>query len=82
MMKVEELFEKAEKFFGMAKDEQSKNVDKRKELIFLLEEKITSMKDKIKECDDDEKREELKKETEVLQQLKKDCEADTQEEEV
>ncbi len=81
-MKVEELFEKAEKFFGMAKDEQSKNVDKRKELIFLLEEKITSMKDKIKECDDDEKREELKKETEVLQQLKKDCEADAQEEEV
>lgn len=75
-MKIEELFEKAERFFGMGKDEQKKNGTERKELIFLLEEKIDSMKDKIKECDDNEKKEELKKEVEVLGQLKKDCEID------
>ena len=75
-MKVEELFKKAEIFFGMAKDEQEKNGSEREELIFLLEEKIDSMKDKIKECDDIEKKEELKKEIEVLVQLKKDCEID------
>ena len=81
-MKIEELFEKAEKFFVMEKEEQNQNADKRKELILLLEEKINSMKDKIKECEDEEKRAELKKETEVLQQLKKDCEVDTQDEEI
>ncbi|MCF6310182.1 MAG: hypothetical protein L3J19_06915 [Sulfurimonas sp.] len=77
-MKIEELFEKAEKFFGMEIDEQRKNTSKREELIVLLQEKISSMKGKIRECTDDDKREELKKETEILQQLKKDCEIDTQ----
>lgn len=80
-MKIEELFEKAEKFFGMEIDEQKKNGSKRKELIVLLQEKISSMKEKIRECTDDDIREELKKETEILQQLKKDCETDAQDEE-
>ena len=82
VMKIEELFEKAEKFFGMQKDEQKKNGEKRNELILLLEEKINSMKEKIKECEDEEKKDELKKETEVLQQLKKDCETETKDEEI
>jgi len=81
-MKIEELFEKAEKFFGMEKDEQKKNGEKRNELMLLLEEKINSMKEKIKECEDEEKKEELKKKTEVLQQLKKDCEIETKDEEI
>jgi hypothetical protein len=80
-MKVEKLFEKAEKFFGMEIDERKNNGGKKKELIALLEEKVSSMKEKIRECTDDDKREELKKETEILQQLKKDCETDAQDKE-
>ena len=79
-MKIEELFEKTEKFFGMDKDEQKQNIDKRNELILLLEDKINSMKEKIKECEDEEKKNELKKEIGVLQELKKDCETEMEDE--
>ena len=82
VMKIEELFEKAEKFFGMQKDEQKKNGEKRNELMLLLEEKINSMKEKIKECEDEEKKDELKKETEDLQQLKIECETETKDEQI
>ena len=73
-MKIEELFEKAEKFFGMEKNEQKNNIEKREELISSIEEKMTSIKEKIKEDDNDEKKEGMKKELEVLQQLKNECE--------
>lgn len=69
-MKMQELFEKAEKFFGMDKDERIQNIEKKEKLMSSLEEKISSMKENIKNCDEEEKKEVLKKEIEVLQKLK------------
>ena len=68
-MKIEELFEKAEKFFGMNKDERIINADKKESLILSLDEKIESMKDDIKQSENEEK-DNLKKELEVLQKLR------------
>lgn len=69
-MKIDKLFKKAEKFFGMDKDEQKKNIEKKEKLLATLEEKILSMKVTIKSTENIEKKENLKKELDVLQKLK------------
>lgn len=69
-MKIDKLFKKAEKFFGMDKDEQKKNIEKKEKLLAALEEKILSMKVTIKSTENIEKKENLKKELDVLQKLK------------
>lgn len=74
MMGVEELFKKAENIFGIKINEQNKKENKREELLLSMDEKITSIVDKIREEDDDEKKQEMKKELTILQDLKKECE--------
>jgi len=75
-MKIEKLFKKAEKFFGMEKEEQEKNVEKRDKLIRLFQEKILSKKKKIKESECSEETQELKKEIEILKKLRDDFKED------
>lgn len=74
MMGVEELFKKAENVFGIKINEQSIEENKREELLSSIDEKITSTVDKIREEEDDEKKQEMKKELTILQDLKKECE--------
>ncbi|MEA3331436.1 MAG: hypothetical protein U9Q29_07085 [Campylobacterota bacterium] len=70
-MKLGKLFKKAEKFFGMGRAKQEENGKKKKKLENSLEKKITSMKGKIKDMTDISKKNEAKKELEVLQKLHK-----------
>ena len=77
-MKIEELFKKAEKFFGI-KDSKSKKAKKQIKLLSALEEKISSIKQKIKKADSKKKKKELKKEISILKKLRKDCENGTRE---
>lgn len=72
-MSVEKIFKKAQKFFGMEAKDRRKNGQKAKKLIVLLEDKINAMKDKIKYSKDEEKKEKLIKEIDVLKKLKKEC---------
>jgi len=72
-MKIEKLFKKAEKFFGMERDEQIKKTKKSKKLLASIEEKIALIKDKIKNSKNSDKKEEHKRELKVLQQLEEDC---------
>jgi len=72
-MKIEKIFKKAEKFFGMEKDEQIKKTKKSKKLLASIEEKIVLIKDKIKNSKNNDKKEEHKRELKILQQLEEDC---------
>ncbi len=66
-MKIEELFKKAEKFFSIDKEKR----DKKEKLESLVEKKISSIKDKIKDADSKKKKEELEKKLEILIDLQK-----------
>ena len=68
-MKLEKIFKKAEKFFGMDEKKQKKKVEKKDRLKFSLEKKISSMKGKIKKMENIQKKDELKSELEVLNKL-------------
>ncbi len=70
-MKIEKLFKRVEIFFKLDEEEQAIKGKKRKKLINSLEKKITSMKEKIKESDNKEKKIQLKRELEVLINLRK-----------
>jgi len=67
-MKFEKLFKKIEKFFYTDKE----NIDKEKKdkLIVLLEDKIESIKEKIKDSSSKTKKEKLKKQLNALKELR------------
>ncbi len=69
-MKIEELFKKAEKFFNMNKKKREKKQEKKEKLEFLFEKKITSIKNKIKETNNIEKKDKFKKKLEILKKLR------------
>jgi hypothetical protein len=69
-MKIEELFKKVEKFFNMDKEKQVKKYDKRDKLKLSLNKKILSIKSKIKETVNSDKKAELKREMKALKKLK------------
>ncbi len=71
-MKIEELFKKAEKFFDMGKKKQKNNNKKRKKIINSLDKKISLIKDKIKNSSNKKKKEQFKKELNILKKLKKE----------
>ena len=73
-MGIEKLFTQAEKFFGMQKEELEKNGDEKEELIRSLEDKISSMKEEIKDSPSNRKKDKMKKELNILQKLKEDLE--------
>jgi len=70
-MKIEKLFKKIEAFFSIQDKKHKKREKKKEELIIALEKKISSMKDKIKSLDDGEKIQEIKKELDVLKNIRK-----------
>ncbi|MCD6432548.1 MAG: hypothetical protein J7L21_00765 [Sulfurimonas sp.] len=70
-MKLGKLFKKAEKFFGMGRVKREENGKKKKKLEDSLDKKIFSMKSKIKKMTNSSKKNEAKKELEVLQKLYK-----------
>jgi hypothetical protein len=72
-MKIEKLFKMAEKFFDMGKKKQKKNGEKKAKLESALDEKIVSMKAKIKNSDSKKKKEKLKVELTVLEEIRKKC---------
>lgn len=72
-MKIEELFKKAEKFFGLD-EEDNKKKKKKKKLLSALDDKIISIKKKIKAAETKSKKKELRYEISILKKLKKDCE--------
>ncbi|MBU0721729.1 hypothetical protein KJ877_10330 [bacterium] len=65
-MKIGRLYKKLEKFFSKGK----KDEEKREDLLNALDEKIASMKEKMKKSEDSNKKEELKKEIEALIEIK------------
>ena len=69
-MKIEKLFKKVENFFSMKKDKQIKKCDKRDKLKQSLNKKILSIKSKIKETANSDKKAELKREMKALKKLK------------
>ena len=69
-MKIEELFKKVEKFFNMDKEKQVKKYDKRDKLKLSLNKKILSIKSKIKETVNSDKKAELKREMKALKKLR------------
>lgn len=69
-MKIEELFKKVEKFFNMDKEKQVKKYDKRDKLKLSLNKKILSIKSKIKETANSDKKAELKREMKALKKLR------------
>jgi hypothetical protein len=69
-MKLEKLMKKIEKFFSMDLSVQEKKFEKREELICSLDKKMLSMKDKIKMSTSVDKKEQLKKELDVLKSLR------------
>ena len=69
-MKIEELFKKVEKFFNMDKEKQVKKYDKRDKLKLSLNKKILSIKSKIRETANSDKKAELKREMKALKKLR------------
>ena len=69
-MRVEKLFKKIEKYFNKSKEKQLENLDKKKKLKITLDEKIKSKKNKIKNCNNRDKKIELKEELSVLKKFK------------
>ncbi|MEA2100911.1 MAG: hypothetical protein U9P72_12365 [Campylobacterota bacterium] len=69
-MKLEKLFKKVESFFCMDRSQRYESDEKREKLINSLSKKIDSMKEKIKKLDDEEKKDNMKKELDVLKGLK------------
>lgn len=68
-MKIAKLFKKLKHFIKMDEQTQSEESKKRQKLESSLEEKIASMKEKIKDSDNKKKREELIEELEMLKKL-------------
>ncbi|MCW8837971.1 MAG: hypothetical protein OQJ77_05010 [Thiovulaceae bacterium] len=65
-MGIEKLFKKVEKFFAMDKELQNQKQEKKEKLRVALEEKIESLKQKINESDDKIKKQEHKKQIELM----------------
>jgi|GEM_PF-4610086 len=69
-MKIEKLFKKVEIFFSMEKYKQIKKCDKRDKLKLSLDKKILSLKSKIRERVNKDKKAELKREMKTLKKLR------------
>ncbi len=67
-MKIEKLFKKIDDFFSLNEKEKSK---KSKKLDSLLEKKIDSMKNKIKNSTNESKKNILVQELKILKEIKK-----------
>ncbi|QOY52921.1 hypothetical protein [Candidatus Sulfurimonas baltica] len=71
-MKIEEIFTKAEKLFGMEDSEKKKSRKKARKLLSAIKEKILSIKEKIKESDEKEKKKGMKKKLYMLGKMRED----------
>ena len=70
-MKIEKLLKKISKFFTAEEKNSKQNKKRKDDLIFALDKKISSMKDKVKDLKDKDKINEIKRELEVLQNIRK-----------
>ncbi len=70
-MKVEKLFKKVEEFFGMNKKKQKTKNNKKEKLKDSLNDKISSLKKKIKNTNNKQKKYKLKEELIVLIKINK-----------
>lgn len=67
-MKFDKLFKKIEKFFTI--DDEKLKEEKRAKLLLSLEDKIESLKSKVSDASSKSKKTKLKKQLEVLKELK------------
>jgi len=68
-MNIEKLFKKAEQFFMLRKSDQKKKEDKKEKLKTSLENKIASLKKKLKKIDNSDEKKLLKKHLGILKEF-------------
>ena len=76
-MKIAKLFKKLKNFLEMDEKAQSEESKKKEKLESSLSEKIASMKEKIRDSDNQEKKETMIKELEMLKKLSEELQKTT-----